>query len=59
MSTKVRFWLIGIFLAAVGVVLARLISPMPDKPLLQLAFYFVGIFLALAGLAVITFGIRR
>lgn len=52
------WWLVGIGLAAVGVVLTRLAAPafaLPERPLVQVA----GELLALGGLAVIAWGVSR
>jgi hypothetical protein len=54
-----RYWLIGIILAAIGVVLARVVSQRFDQPTVQLALYAIGIVLALGGVGVIMYGIRK
>ena len=53
-------WVVGIILAAVGVILARVVSGrFADQAGIQLALFFGGVTLALAGLGVILFGMRR
>jgi hypothetical protein len=60
MSTKAKFWVAGLVTAAIGLVLARGVSPLlAAQVVLQLAVYFVGVALALAGLLIIIFGIRK
>ena len=54
-----KYWLIGIILAVIGVVLARVVSQRFDQPVLQLVLYAVGIVLALGGAGVIMYGIRK
>jgi hypothetical protein len=60
MSTKVKFWTLGVLLAAIGLILVRVVSGQyTDEPAIQLVVYFVGVALALAGLVIILAGIRH
>ena len=60
MSANLRFWIIGIILAAIGVLLARVVSGVySDRTGVQLALYFIGVIIALIGLGVILFGLRK
>jgi hypothetical protein len=60
MSTKVKYWVAGVVTAAIGLVLARAVSPMfAAQVVWQLAVYFVGVALALAGLLIILLGVRK
>jgi predicted permease len=60
MSTKVKFWFIGIFIAAIGLVVARIISPLyAERSVVQLAIFLTGVVVAMAGLGVIILGIRK
>jgi hypothetical protein len=60
MSAKAKFWAAGLVTAAIGLVLARVVSPMFSAQVVwQLAVYFLGVALALAGLLIILFGIRK
>ena len=57
-NASARHWLAGIALAAVGVVVARLLAPAFDVRL-RAALALLGELTALAGLYVIVLGIRR
>ncbi len=59
MSAKRKFWLAGLVLAGIGVVLARVVSQRLDQPLPKLVMFGLGSILAFAGLGVIMFGIRK
>jgi hypothetical protein len=60
MSTKLKFWIIGVVIAAIGLVLARIISPMyADQGTLQLIIFLTGVVVAMAGLGIIMLGIRK
>jgi hypothetical protein len=60
MSTKSKFWLTGIVVAAIGLVLARVISPMySDQSVLQISIFLAGVVAAMAGLGLILFGLRK
>ena len=60
MSTKIKFWVAGIFLAIIGLVLARIISPTyTENSIAQLATFLSGVVLAMAGLGIIMLGIRK
>jgi hypothetical protein len=60
MSAKAKFWAAGLVTAAIGLVLARAVSPMLNaQAVWQLAVYFVGVALALAGLLIILYGVRK
>ena len=60
MSTKVKLWTVGIALAVIGVVMARIISSrFAGEAVFQLAIYLTGVILAIAGLVIILAGIRK
>jgi hypothetical protein len=60
MKTNAKFWIIGILLSSIGVILARLIAPrFGDQPLFQLILFFLGVVTAMGGLAVILIGLRK
>ena len=59
MSAKRRFWLAGLVLAGIGVVLARVASQQFDQAVPRLATYGLGTLLAFAGLGVIMYGISK
>ena len=59
MSAKAKFWLAGLLLAAIGVVLARVVAQQYSDPVPKLVIFGVGTILALGGLAVIMVGINR
>jgi hypothetical protein len=60
MSTKVKFWVIGIIIATIGLVLARIISPLyAELSVVQLAIFLTGVVVAMAGLGIILLGIRK
>ena len=58
MSTKKKFWLAGLVLVVVGVVLAKVLPGLYEQGEIKLAVYILGITLALAGLGVIMAGMR-
>jgi hypothetical protein len=60
MSTKAKFWIAGIIVAALGLVLARVISPMySGQTVIQLTFFLLGVVIAMAGLGIILMGLRK
>jgi protein-S-isoprenylcysteine O-methyltransferase Ste14 len=59
MSDKRKFWLIGLALAGIGVVLARVVSLQFDQPGLKVTLYIAGVLLAFAGLGVIMYAMRK
>ncbi len=60
MSTKIKYWIAGIAVAIVGLVLARVISPMyPNQAIVQLSIFLVGVIIAMAGLGIILVGMRK
>lgn len=59
MSAKRKFWLVGLALVAIGVVLARVVSKLYVPAELQLAVYILGVILALVGLGALMYGIRK
>jgi hypothetical protein len=60
MSTKLKFWTAGGSVAVVGLVLARVISPLfSGNPVVQLTIFLVGVVIAMAGLGIILGGIRK
>ena len=59
MGAKRKFWIIGIALAIIGLVVGRVVSRLFGSAELQAAIYIVGVILALGGLGVIMYGIRK
>jgi hypothetical protein len=60
MSAKIKFWIVGVIVAAIGVVIARLISPAySDQPIIQLVLFLAGVVIAMAGLGIILIGIKK
>ncbi len=60
MKNNIKFWVTGVGLAVIGVVLARFVSGrFTDEVIIQVALYFSGVFMALLGLGVILFGMRK
>ncbi len=60
MKSNTIFWILGIFLAAIGVTLARVISPrLAGQALIQLILFFVGVLVAMGGLGIILVGLRK
>lgn len=58
MSNKLKLWAIGILLAAIGIVLARVVAPTFES-WTQLGIYIAGIIVALAGLGIIMYSMKR
>ena len=60
MSTKLKFWITGIVAAIIGLVLARVVSPMyADQAIVQLSIFLAGVVVAMAGLGIILVGIKK
>jgi hypothetical protein len=60
MSTKARFWIAGLVVAAAGVILAKVISPnYADRPGWQLGLFAGGVLVAMAGLGLIMAATRK
>lgn len=59
MSAKKKFWIIGLVLAAVGVVLVRVVAGLYTQAVIKLVIYGLGVLLALGGLGVIMFAMRK
>jgi hypothetical protein len=60
MRTKIKFWVGGIIVAAIGLVLARVISSIyADHSAIQLTLFLIGVVFAMAGLGIILMGIRK
>ena len=60
MSTKARFWIAGLVVAAAGVVMAKIISPnYADRPGWQLGLFAGGVLVAMAGLGLIMAGTKK
>ena len=60
MSAKLKFWVAGVIIVAIGLVLARIVSGMyADRAAIQLAIFLTGVIVAMAGLGIILFGIRK
>jgi hypothetical protein len=54
-----KYWLVGLATCAVGLVLARIVSPAVTTPIEQLGLFIFGSVLCLAGLGIIVVGIRK
>ena len=60
MSAKTKFWIVGLVVAAAGVIMAKLISPQfTDQPGWQLGLFMAGVVVAMACLGLIMAGARR
>ncbi|GEM_PF-3344258 len=60
MSTKAKFWIAGLVVAAAGVVMAKIISPnYADRPGWQLGLFAGGVLVAMAGLGLIMAGTKK
>ena len=60
MSTKARFWIAGLVVAATGVVMAKVISPnYANRPSWQLGLFAGGVLVAMAGLGLIMAGTKK
>jgi hypothetical protein len=60
MSTKLKFWIAGIVVIVIGLVLAKLLSPTyTGQPVAQLSVFLVGVVVAMAGLGLILVGLRK
>jgi hypothetical protein len=60
MSRKLKYWTVGIAVAAIGLVLARVISPLyADRAVVQLVLFLSGAVIAMAGLGIILVGLRK
>ena len=60
MSTKAKFWIAGLVVAATGVVMAKVISPrFIDQPSWQMGLFAGGVLVAMAGLGLIMAGTRK
>jgi hypothetical protein len=60
MSTRSKFWIIGLVLVIAGLVVAKLIAiTFINQPLMEFGVFIAGVTLALAGLGVIMMGIRK
>jgi hypothetical protein len=60
MSTKAKFWIAGLVVAAAGVVLAKVISPRyADQPGWQFGLFLFGVAVAMGGLGLIMAGSRK
>jgi hypothetical protein len=60
MTSKAKFWIAGIVVAAAGVVLAKLVSPhYADQPGRQLGLFLGGVVVAMGGLGLIMAGTKK
>ena len=60
MSTKLKFWIAGGMVAIIGLVLARVVSPMyADRAIVQLSVFLVGVVVSMAGLMIILLGLKK
>jgi hypothetical protein len=60
MSTKVKFWIAGLTVAAAGVVLSKVISPIyADQPGWQIGLFAAGVLIAMVGLGLIMAAARK
>jgi hypothetical protein len=54
-----RFWFIGIVIAAIGVILARVVPGFVQGSIAQSVLFVLGVTFVLAGVGVIVFGLNR
>jgi hypothetical protein len=60
MNTKLKYWITGVIVAALGLVLAKVVSPAcADRPAAELTIFLAGAVVALAGLGIILLGLRK
>jgi hypothetical protein len=60
MSRKLKYWIIGVVVAATGLILARVVSPAyADRPAAELTIFLAGAVVAMAGLGIILLGLRK
>lgn len=60
MSKKAKFWAAGLVVAAAGIILAKLISPLySHQPVWQVGLFAGGVLVALAGLGLVMAGARE
>ncbi len=59
MSAKRKLWLAGLVVAAIGVVLVRVVAPRYEPPELKVAVFGLGVIIAIAGLGIIMYGLRK
>ena len=58
-AKKKKFWMWGMILSAVGIILVRFVSEKPELGDYRIYISSIGVFIALSGLLVITFGYRK
>ncbi len=59
MSAKRKYWIAGLVVAGIGVVMARVVSQQFDQPGVKLAIYGAGIVVAFAGVAIIMCAMKK
>ncbi|MFC1910165.1 hypothetical protein ACFLXC_02580 [Chloroflexota bacterium] len=59
MSDKRKYWIIGLLIAVIGVVLVRVVSGMYEDIVIKMSIYAVGVIIAFAGLAIILRGMKK
>ncbi len=60
MSTKLKYWIAGLAVIALGLILAKVISPhCSAQAVLQLVIFLAGVVIAMAGLAIILMGLKK
>jgi hypothetical protein len=60
MSVKARFWIAGLMVVSVGIIMAKIISPrMANQPAWQLGLFAGGVLVAIAGLGIILAGLKK
>jgi hypothetical protein len=59
LSKKVKFWIAGLVVAAAGIIVAKLISPLYiSQPDLQAGLFAAGVLIALVGLGLVMAAVR-
>jgi hypothetical protein len=60
MNTKLKYWITGVIVTIIGLVLAKVVSPAyADQSVIQLVLFLTGVVVALAGLGIILAGLRK
>jgi hypothetical protein len=54
-----KYWLVGLATCAVGLILARIVSPAITTPIEQLGIFIFGSVLCFAGLGIVVVGMRK
>jgi hypothetical protein len=60
MSKKTKFWIAGLVVVIVGIILAKVVSPqLTSEPFWQFGVFTAGVLVAVVGLFIIMFGLRK